>query len=330
MTVGLSRRRVLKAATLVAPLGVSAQRTRPNSRRIGVIWLGGQSTTFGPGSREALFRDSLRRFGWTEGQNLAIESRFTGTGVNLAHHVEQLLAMKVDVIVAMASPIALAVKDMASSVPVVFVVFGDPVEFGLIDSLARPGGNLTGIYMPTAEHAGKRLDLLHGAVPGSNRIAALTFPNSRARLELRNTEAAAGKLGVELVEVKVGAIDELDSALLATKKSGVAAVTLLTEPRTSVNLGRIAEQCLAQRLPSIAGYAGFAWLGGLMAYGADGREGFSRAAYFVARILQGERPADLPVEQSTKYVLALNTRTARILRVSFSKALRQYADFVVS
>jgi putative ABC transport system substrate-binding protein len=294
------------------------------------LWLGGPSTIYGPGSREALFRDSLRRFGWTEGQNLVIEPRFVGTGVNLSKHVEQLLSMKVDVIVAMGSPIALAVKDISTSVPIVFVVFGDPVEFGLIDSLARPGGNLTGIYMPTAEHAGKRLGLLHEAVPGSSRIAALTFPNSRARHELRIIQAAAGKLGVQLVEVKVGAVAELESALLASKNSGVTAVALITEPRTSVDLGRIAELCLAQRLPSIAGYAGYAWLGGFMAYGADGREGFSRAAYFVSKILNGERPADLPVEQSTKYVLALNTRTARILRMSFSKSLRHYADFVVA
>ncbi|MDM0075648.1 ABC transporter substrate-binding protein [Variovorax sp. J2P1-59] len=330
VTMAWSRRRVLELAALAAPLGASsAQTARAGSRRIGVLWLGGESTVFGPVSRQGFFRDGLRRYGWIEGQNLTIESRYVGTGLNLSTPVEQLLSAKVDVIVAMASPIALAAKDMTASVPIVFVVFGDPVEFGLIDSLAHPGGNLTGIYMPTAEHAGKRLGLLHEAVPGSTRIAVLKFPNSRARLETRITEAAAGKLGVELVDVKVDAISELEPALIACKKSGATAVTILAEPRASVNLGRIAEVSLAQGLPSIAGYAGFAWLGGFMAYGADGHEGFIRAAYFVARILQGERPADLPVEQSTKYVLALNKKTARTLRMRFPKSLIQYADFVI-
>jgi putative ABC transport system substrate-binding protein len=184
--------------------------------------------------------------------------------------------------------------------------------------------------MPTAEHAGKRLGLLHDAVPGSARIAVLNFQNPRTRREFRTTEAAAEKLGVQLVEMKLSEVAELESAFRACKKEGATAVTILAEPRSSINLRRLARMSLAHKLPSIAGYAGYAWLGGLMAYGADGREGIERAAYFVAKILDGVRPADLPVEQSTKYVLALNARTAKGLGMNFPKALVLYADFVVS
>lgn len=325
-----SRRRVLALSSLIAPLGVSAQRATKTNGRIGVLWLGEKTSTFGPRSREVFFRDSLRQLGWVEGQNLAIDTRFVGDGLNISREVEGLLAMKVDVIVAMGSPIALAAKNMTSSVPVVFVVFGDPVEFKLIDSLPRPGRNLTGIYLPTADHAGKRLGLLHDAVLGSTRIAVLRFPPSQATRESRITAAAAAKLGVELIDLNVGSIADLESAFVVCKKSGAKALTILTEPRASTNLRRLADMSIAQKLPAIAGYDGFAWLGGFMSYGADGLEGIRRAAYFITKILDGARPADLPVEQSTKYVLALNVKTARKLGLSFPRALVQYANVVIS
>ncbi|MDM0047800.1 ABC transporter substrate-binding protein [Variovorax sp. J22R115] len=316
---------------LFAPGGVSAQRTKAAaSRRIGVLWLGAASTTFGPTSREVLLRDTLRQLGWVEGRNLAVETRYVGDGVDPVRSVQDLLATRVDALVAMGSPIALAARHVTGALPVVFVVFGDPVEFGLIDSLARPGGNLTGIYMPTAEHAGKRLALLRDAVPATTRIAVFNFADSRARVEARNTQAAAQKLGVQLVEMNLNGLADLDDAFLECKRAGATALTVLTEPRTSVHLGRVAEMSLAHRLPSVAGYAGFAWLGGFMAYGADGGEGIRRAASFVARILDGARPADLPVEQSTRYVLALNIKTARTLGVRFPRALVRYANVVIS
>jgi putative ABC transport system substrate-binding protein len=326
-----TRRSVLALPALFAPVGVSAQRTKEGaSRRIGVLWLGTATTQFGPASREGLFRDSLRQLGWVEGRNLAIESRYVSDGVDPVRSVVELLAMKVDVVAAMASPLALAIRHVTGAVPIVFVVFGDPVEFGLIDSLARPGGHLTGIYMPTAEHAGKRLALLRDAVPGTKRIAVFNFADSRARLEARNTQVAAQKLGVQLVEMNVSTMADLDAAFIECKKAGATALTVLAEPRTSVHLGRVAEMSLAHRLPSVAGYAGFAWLGGFMAYGADGGEGIRRAGSFAARILDGARPADLPVEQSTRYVLALNIQTARKLGVRFPRALVRYANVVIS
>ncbi|MGJ7511513.1 ABC transporter substrate-binding protein [Variovorax sp. GT1P44] len=334
MNSSISRRRVLELSTLIAPLGASAQKTSPSrssrSPRVGILWLGRPSTLFGPNSRELLFRTRLGQLGWSEGRDLTIESRFLGEGADVPGRVEEFLAMKVDVIVAMASPIAVAVKHMTSSVPVVFVAFGDPVDLGLIDSLARPGHNLTGVYMPTAEHAGKRLGLLHDAVPGSARIAVLDFLNPRARREFSITQAAAEKLGVQLIEVRLTDVDELDAAFLACKKEGASALSILADQRISINLRKLAGLSLAYRLPSIAGYTGYAWLGGFMAYGADGREGIERAAYFVARILDGARPADLPVEQTTKYLLALNARTAKRFGLSFPKPLVLYADFVVS
>lgn len=329
-TASFSRRRLLALSSLICPLSWSAQRASKTDVRIGVLWLGGKATAFGPRPRESLFNNSLRELGWNDGQNLTIDSRFVGDGANISTDVEELLAAKVEVIVAMGSPMALALRSMGLSVPTVFVVFGDPVEFGLIDSLARPGRNLTGIYLPTAPHAGKRLGLLHEAVAGSKRIAVLKFSNSQALREYRLTQSAAAKLGVDLVDLEVGAMADLESAFAACRKSGASAVTILTEPRISTNLRRLAEVSAAERLPAIAGYGGFAWLGGFMSYGADGLEGIKRAASLTARILNGAHPNDLPVEQSTKYVLALNVRVAKKLGLSFPKSLVQYASVLIS
>ena len=325
-----SRRRVLVLSSLLTPLGVCAQVTTATPSRIGVLWLGESTTKRGPLPRERYLRASLHQRGWSDGQNLKIDSRFVGDGANASREVEALLAAKVDLIVAMGSPLALAAKFMTSTVPIVFLVFGDPVDFRLIDSLARPGRNMTGIYLPTASHAGKRLDLLHRAVQSSSRIAVLKFRNSQADREFRITEAAATQLGVELIELEVGAIANLETAFIACKKTGAKALTILTEPRVSTNLSRFADMAAAQQLPAIAGYDGFAWLGGFMSYGADGLEGIKRVAYFVDRILKGTQPADLPVEQSTKYVLALNVKTAKMLGLSFPKDLVRYANVIIS
>lgn len=331
MPTSFNRRQVLGLGALIAPFRVSSQRSSDGSaRRIGVLWLGANSTNYGLGSREIYFRDRLGRRGWVEGRNLKIETRFVGEGERLTRDIEELLAMKVDVVVAMGSSIAIAAKAIPSSVPVVFLVFGDPERSGLIESFAHPGGNMTGIFMPTIAHAGKRLELLHEAVPGSTRIAVMKSQHVRSDLEFGLTEEAAMVLGVELVEMNVRSSADWEAAFLAATKSGATALTVLTASETANNLGSLAELCLAHRLPAIAGYVGFARLGGLMAYGANNSEGLNRAAYFVARILDGVRPADLPVERTDLYVLALNMKTAKELGLSFPKSLKNYANVVIS
>lgn len=321
-----TQRRAFVFATLAAACGVAvAQANKPGSARIGILWMG--YPTGAPRTPGVLFRNRLRQLGWEEGRNLTIEHRFVGDGETIPAAIEQLLAMKVQVIVAMGSPIAMALRN--SPVPVVFSVAGDPVSLGMIDSFGHPGHNMTGIYAPTVEHAGKRLSLLLDVVPGSTRIALLSAP-VRGGVEASNTETAAGKLGVQLIPVKPDAVEDLESGILACMRAGATALTILTAPRIRNALRHVAAMCLAHKLPSIAGYGEYARMGGLMSYGASADEAATRPAYFVARILSGTRPADLPVEQSLRYVLTLNNRTASALGISFPKPMLQYADQVIS
>jgi len=323
----LSRRRVLELAALLAPWNATAQQTaRTGKARIGVLWLG---EVHAPDSRKSFFDNSLRLHEGVAGRDVVIESRFARAVEQLPREVFALLSMKVDVIVAIGSPVAFAVSSLTNSIPIVFVVYGDPVELGLVDSLSHPGGNLTGIYLPTAEHAGKRLELLLNVAPQSSRIGVLSY-YSQVHLESRRTMAAAQRLGVQLVNVDLNSLIDLESAFHTFEKSGATALSILSDWQSGANLGPLADLSLSHKMPSISGYAHFARLGGLMAYGADPFEGLSRAAYLVSKVLSGAQPADLPVEQSTRYVLSLNKRTAKELGVSFPKSILQYADEVFS
>ena len=196
MTTRGSRRRLLALAALVASQGAIAQLPKTTKlARIGVLWLGDlPPAPLPPKSGVAAFRDSLRELGWVVGQSISIESRFAPTSRIIPRQIEQLIDMKVDLLVAMSTDAALAARNMSTSVPVIFSIAGDPMEFGLIESLRRPGGNLTGIYARVADHAGKRLTLLHEATPLSKRIAVLTS-SLQGGAELKNTQAAAEVLG---------------------------------------------------------------------------------------------------------------------------------------
>ena len=332
VTAHLRRRRVFGLAALLAPPGAWAQaKDKDSSRRIGIIWLGGLPPTPLPESSLAFrFRVHLRELGWVEGRNLLIESRFAGTGENLARQVEELVAMRVDVIVAMGTPVASAVRSITTSVPVVFSVAGDPVKNGLIESLARPGGNQTGIYTLTAELGGKRLALLHEAVPRSTRIGVLYSVNATRSPEFVSMQVAAKSLNIELVPSEVRAGDGFEGAFSAAKNSGATAVCVLTEPRMVTNLRRIALLSLEYRMAAMSGYSGFAVLGGLIEYGADATEALRRQAQYVDKVLKGARPADLPVEQSTHFRLVVNTKTASALGLTLSNVLLQRADEVIN
>ena len=276
------------------------------------------------------FREHLRELGWVEGRNLAIESRFAGTGENLARQVEELVAMKVDVIVAMGTPVASAVRNITTSVPVVFSVAGDPVKAGLIESLARPGGNQTGIYALTEELGGKRLGLLHEAVPRSTRIAVLHSLNVTTSPEFDSMQVAAKSLNIELVPSGVRPGDGFEAAFSAAKNAGATALCLLTQTRMVTNLRRIALMSLEYRMPAMSGYSGFAALGGLIEYAADVTEVLRRQAQYVDKVLKGARPADLPIEQSTHFRLVVNMKTASALGLKLSNVLVQRADEVIN
>ena len=313
---------------LLAPLGANAQATKAKLPRIGVIWLGGlPPAPLPPTSAVARFRDSLRERGWVEGRSISIESRIAGGGQTLARQVEQLIEMKVDVLVTMSTDAALAAKNMSTSVPVIFWIAGDPVEFGLIDSLRRPGGNLTGIYSRVADHAGKRLALLHEAAPLSTRIAVVGSSLNGA--EFTNMQAAATALGVQLVPLEVRTLDNFAGAFEAAKRADATALSVLTSPLLSLNLRRLADLSLANRLPAVAAFNAFAEAGGLMAYAASNAEGARRTAAYVDRILKGGKPAEIPVEQPTKFDLVINLKTAKALGISIPQSMLQRADEVI-
>jgi putative tryptophan/tyrosine transport system substrate-binding protein len=322
---------VLGLAALLTPLGAQAQaRHKANSPRIGIIWLGGLPPTPLPASSPVFrFRESLRELGWVEGRNLAIESRFAGTGENLARQVEDLVAINVDVIVAMGTPVASAARSITTSVPVVFSVAVDPVRAGLIESFARPGGNQTGIYMLTAELGGKRLALLHEAVPHSTRVAVLHSPNAIGTAEFDSMQAAAESLKIRLIPSEVRSGDGIEAAFSVAKSAGATALSVLTEPRMATNLRQIALLSLNHQWAAMSGYSNFAVLGGLMQYGANAAEALRRQAQYVDKVLKGARPADLPVEQSAHFSLVLNMKTAAALGLRMPSSLLQHADEVI-
>jgi len=272
------------------------------------------------------FRESLGELGYVEGQSIEIESRFVGDGTGLAQVIEDLINLRVAVIVAMSTPAAIAAKKSSTSIPVVFSIQGDPVGFGLVKSLAHPGGNLTGVYSLAPALTAKRLSLLREAVPRSADIAIL----GGGRADLREAQTAAKELKVQLVPLlQIVTADDIEPAFRAAKSAGATAMSVHLAPAISTNLRRVAELSLTNRLPAIAPFRGFAPLGGLMEYHAANTEELHRVAAYVDKVLKGAKPADLPVEQPTKFELVINLKTAKTLGLTIPETLLLRADEVI-
>jgi len=273
------------------------------------------------------FRESLGELGYVEGQSIEIESRFVGDGTGLAQVIEDLINLRVAVIVAMSTPAAIAAKKSSStSIPVVFSIQGDPVGFGLVKSLAHPGGNLTGVYSLAPALTAKRLSLLREAVPRSADIAIL----GGSRADLREAQTAAKELKVQLVPLlQIVTADDIEPAFRAAKSAGATAMSVHLAPAISTNLRRVAELSLTNRLPAIAPFRGFAPLGGLMEYHAANTEELHRVAAYVDKVLKGAKPADLPVEQPKKFELIVNLKAAKQIDLTFPPSVLARADRVI-
>ena len=276
------------------------------------------------------FVQQLRAVGWVEGRNLVFERRHAGgRSERLADLAAELVRLKVDVIVASGTSAVLAAKKATSSIPIVIAGASDPVAFGLVDSLARPGGNVTGLAdSPGREIEGKRLELLKEVVPRLSRVAVVL--DSTARRDPGPIQAAAKALGLTVL-VSLETVDpaEFRQAFVAMRRDRVEA---LYAPETPVNARHrdlIVSLAAEYRLPGIYGAREFVEAGGLMAYGTSFADLYSRAAEYVDRILRGARPGDLPVEQPTRLELALNLRTAAALRLEIPPALIVRADHTV-
>ena len=296
--------------------------------RIGYLLISAPSVN--PHLQEA-FRQGLRDLGWVEGQNITIEYRSAeGRLERLPDLAGELVTLKVDLIVAVATPGARAAKEATATIPVVMVGVGDPVGLGYVMSLARPGGNITGLSSMSVDLGPKRLELLKETIPKLSRVSVLWNPADPARaLEVRDTQAAAEKLGLRLQSVKVRSADEIEGAFGAMTRERPDALIVQQDPLTIRHRTRIAELALRSRLPAIGVFREFAEAGGLMTYGTNLADLYRRAATYVDKILKGAKPADLPVEQPTRFELVVNLKTVRALGLTLPRSVLIRVDQLI-
>ena len=327
----MNRRTFLSALTgslLAAPLAAGAQQVGKVSR---IGYLSAGSDTANPRVREA-FRQGLRELGWVEGQNIIIEYRWAeGRFDRLPDLAAELVRLKVDVLVAAPTPAALAAKNATGTIPIVGMSLTDPIGLGLVASLARPGGNVTGVsYSVGAEIFGKDLELLKEVVPRVRRVAVLSNPASPARpLTISNVKDAARSLGLQLQLLEARGPRDFDGAFAAMAKERVGALLVVTDPAFIPHRARLVDLAVKNRLPSIFTQREDAEAGGLMSYGPRLSDLHRRGATYVDKILKGAKPADLPVEQPTKFELVINLKTAKALGLTIPQSLLGRADEVI-
>jgi putative tryptophan/tyrosine transport system substrate-binding protein len=328
MTLGIGRRKFISAlgGTAVAwPLAARAQQAAMPPT-IGFLSGGGPSQN---GEWIAAFVQRLRELGWIEGRTVAIEYRWAeGRPEQYAQIAAEFVRLRVDVIVTTGLG-AQAAKQLTSVIPIVFPLSGDPVATGLVASLARPGGNVTGLSMQQTDTTGKRLELLREVVPGLRQLAILgNVGNSRVVLEMGEAETAARALGIEVVQLEIRRTEDI-AAAFAAHAGGVKALYVAYDPLENTNKALIINLALGARLPTMVSDHEFVEAGGLMSYGPSSTEAFRRTAEIVDKILRGTKPADIPVEQPTKFDLIINLKTAKALGLDISATLLARADEVI-
>jgi putative tryptophan/tyrosine transport system substrate-binding protein len=327
MTPGTSppRRRVLAAAgTLLLPRAAGAQTAR--RRRIGYLSPGSSGPSF-----LGAFRQGFRALGYAD-EDIAIEERYAdGQAERLPDLAVELVQLNPEVILTTANLAIRAAKQATSTIPIVMANSGDPVGLGFVASLAHPGGNVSGLSSVVSyEIAGKWLQLLKTAIPGAERVAILVNPGNPQHLPmLQVARAAARTLRAELFSVEVRAIEEIDGAFAAMARERAQALIVPGEPMFLGEKSRIVEFAASHKLPAIYSAREFTAIGGLMSYGADLKDNFRRAASYVDKILKGAKPADLPVEQPTKFQLVVNLKTAQALGLTIPPLILAGADEVI-
>ena len=317
---------LLGGAVAAWPLAARAQQPG-RLRTIGFL---GPNTHSAASEWVAALVKRLRELGWTEGRTITIEYRWAeGREERFAEIAAELVRLKADVIVTSGTQAVMASKNATSVIPIVFATAGDPVGSGLVASLARPGGNVTGLATLANELAGKRLELLREVVPSLRRLAIMgNVGNPYITLELGEVRAAARMLGLEAITLEIRRAQDLASAFEALK-SGADALYVCTDALVNTHRIRINIAALGERLPTMHGSRDFVEAGGLMSYGPNFPDMFRRAADYVDKILRGAKPGDLPVEQPTKFDLVVNLTTAKALRLEIPPTLLTRADEVL-
>jgi putative ABC transport system substrate-binding protein len=281
-------------------------------------------------ARVEAFRQRLRELGYVEGKNIVIEYRYTeGKLERLPDLAAELVSLKVDVIVT-TGPGILAAKKASPTMPIVFASFGDPVGSGLVSSLARPGGNITGLSLMTPDLNGKRLELLKEAFPKVARVAFLWVAGgTTGNLPLTEMEAAAKALRLKLQSLEVRSLDDFDSAFARAKREGAQALITFPNPLIATQLRQVLDFAAKNRLPAMYPSSENVEAGGLMSYGPNGADLYRRAADYVDKILKGAKPAELPVEQPKKFEFLVNLKTAEQIGLTIPPKVLAQADKVI-
>ena len=318
--------KVIAGSAVAWPLAARAQ--QPG--KLPIIGFLGPNTRSAAGEWVAAFVQRLRELGWIDARNVAIEYRWAeGRDERYAEIAAEFARLKVDVIVTSGTPAVLASKQATSVIPIVFATAGDPVGSGLVASLARPGGNVTGLATLAAELAGKRLELLREVVPGLGRLAIMgNVGNPFTVLELGEVQAAARRLGLEIDTLEIRRAQDIAPTFEAIK-GRADALYVCTDALAHTNRIRINTSALGLRLPTMHGSRDYVEAGGLMSIGPNFSDLFRRAADLVDKILRGAKPGDIPVEQPTKFDLVINLTTAKALGLDVPPALLARADEVI-
>jgi putative ABC transport system substrate-binding protein len=326
----ISRRAFVGAVAVgvvAVPLAAEAQQS-PKVPRIGFLSAASPSAI---AARTEAFRQGLRELGYVEGKTIVIESRHVlGKLDRLSELAADLVRLKVDVIVTTGPTSTRAAKEASSTIPIVMAFDSDPVGSGVVANLARPGGNITGLSMLAPEISGKQLELLKEIVPRLSRVAVLGTSSQPGNAQaLREVGVAAGALGAQLQYLDVEGLKDIETAFRAAIKGRADAVVVLPSPILNSHRTKVAELAIKSRLPAIYPWPEFVQDGGLMSYGVSIADLFRRAAGYVDKILKGVKPADLPVEQPTKFELVINVKTAKALGLTIPQSLLLRADQVV-
>jgi putative tryptophan/tyrosine transport system substrate-binding protein len=316
---------LLGGAAAAWPLGVRAEQ----GAKPATIGLLGSGTAATQSQWTAAFVQRMRELGWIEGRNLTIDYRWAeGRTERLTGLANDLVGLKVDVIVTHNTPPLLAAKRATSAIPIVFATSGDPIGTGVVASLARPGGNITGLSSQGPDSAGKRFELLREVIPGLNRLVRLAEPNPYADAELREADVAARSLGLQLSTFEIRRGEDIAS-VFDTLGGRAQALYIVPGPLMSVNRTRLSTLAVAARLPTMSTVREYVEAGSLMAYGPNWPHMWRRSADLVDKILRGTKPADIPIEQPTKFDLVINLTTAKALGLTVPDTLLAIADEVI-
>jgi putative ABC transport system substrate-binding protein len=328
MATGIARRQLIAAIGGAAIAWPRAAWAEP--RPIPEIGFLGATTVLGASARTAAFLERLRKLGWIDGQTITIQYRWAEGRVDRAAEIAaEFVQLKVDVIVTSGVPGVLAAKRATSAIPIVFTVVADPIGSGLVASLARPGGNITGLSNQSTDVAAKRLDLLREIIPGLRRLAIIAdIDNPESVIELREVQMTAAKAGIEVIVLGIRTDQDVASAF-ASLNGRAEALYVTADPLVNTNRAQIHTSSVAARLPTIYNAKEFVEAGGLLSYGPDFLDLSRRAADYVDKILRGAKPGELPIEQPTKFDLFINLTTAKSLGLTIPESFLVRADEVI-